>query len=124
MLRSVRRFYNDNSYSAGSRRYDMTATAYAHIRLRPDGVPMIAGTRTKVVLLIMDWHEAGEDVAAITRAYPELSRGRVYSALAYYHDHKDALDDEIARRRNRAESLRPRIEDPTFVARLGAGPHE
>jgi uncharacterized protein (DUF433 family) len=102
----------------------MTATAYAHIELRPDGVPTIAGTRTKVILLVADWHEAGEDVTAIRRAYPDLSPGQIYSALAYYYDHKDALDDEIARRRSRAESLRGQFEAPSFLARLGVRPRE
>ena len=102
----------------------MTATAYAHIDLRADGSPMIAGTRKKVVLLVMDWFEAGQDVATIQHAYPDLSLGQIYSTLAYYHDHKDALDAEITRRRDRAETLREELEDPSFVARLGAGPSE
>ena len=85
---------------------------------------MIAGTRTKVVLLVMDWHEAGEDVTVIRRAYPDLSHGQIYSALAYYHDHKDGLDAEIARRRDRAESLREEIENPSLLARLGAESQE
>jgi len=98
----------------------MTATAYAHIDMRADGVPLIAGTRTKVILLVLDWHEAGEDVAAIQQAYPDLSLGQIYSALAYYHHHKEAVDTEIVRRRRRAESLRERLEDPSFVARRAA----
>jgi len=102
----------------------MTPTAYGHIELRSDGMPMIAGTRTKVVLLVMDVHEAGEDVTAIRRAYPDLSLGQIYSALAYYHDHKDELDAEIDRRRDRAESLRQEIENPPFLAPLGAEPQE
>ena len=102
----------------------MTATAYAHIDLRRDGVPVIAGTRTKVVLLVMDWYEAGKDAVALQNAYPYLGLGQIYSALAYYHDHKDALDDEIARRRGRAASLRGQLEDSSLLARLGVRPQE
>ena len=102
----------------------MTATAYAHIDLRRDGVPVIAGTRTKVVLLVMDWYEAGEDAVALQRAYPHLGLGQIYSALAYYHDHKDTLDEEITRRRSRAASRRGQLEDPSLLARLGVRPQE
>lgn len=98
----------------------MTTTTYAHIDLRPDGVPIIAGTRTKVVLLAADWLEARESVSELRYAYPDLTLGQVFSALAYYHDHQDALDREIAGRRSRAESLRTQLEDPFFIGRLDA----
>jgi len=99
----------------------MTATAYPHIDLRPDGVPIIAGTRTKVVLVVMDWLEAGGHLDELYRAYPGLTPGQLHSALAYYYDHQQAFDSEIERRRSSADTLWSALEDTSFLARLERG---
>lgn len=96
----------------------MATTAYAHIDLRPDDVAIIAGTRTKIVLVVMDWNESGYDIERLTGVYPHLTHGQLFSALAYYYDHKDTFDREVERRRTRAESLRDTLEDPELVAGL------
>ncbi len=86
----------------------MTATGYAHIELAPDGAPYIAGTRIGVARIALD--------------YPGLTLGQVYSALAYYYDHKDEIDRQIEDedeefRRSRAEWAASNAE---FLARLKA----
>lgn len=96
----------------------MLATEYAHITLRDDGVPFITGTRTKVVFIAMDQIYAGWTPEEIQRNYSYLSLGQIHSALAYYHDHKDELDQEIARREQNASEHRAQLEDLNFIARL------
>ena len=40
--------------------------------------------------------------------YPHLTLGQIHSALAYYWDHRDELDADIARRSQMAEHARER----------------
>jgi hypothetical protein len=48
----------------------------------------------------------GWDAEAIPRHHPDLSLGRIHSALAYDHDHKPEMDRDIADRHERATKLR------------------
>jgi uncharacterized protein (DUF433 family) len=79
---------------------------YAHIELNQEGTPVIAGTRTKVVMIAVDHNAQGWDANRIRQEYPYLSLGQIYSALAYYYDHKDDIDRAIAESDRRFEELR------------------
>jgi uncharacterized protein (DUF433 family) len=89
-------------------------TAYAHIELR-DGVPFIKGTRTKVALVVRDFL-AGLSAAEIHATYDDLSLGQIHGALAYYFDHADAIDHDLARRERIAR------EAPAWFPARRAGP--
>jgi uncharacterized protein (DUF433 family) len=86
----------------------MPATAYAHIEIR-NGVPYLEGTQTKVVEVALDQIGSGWDALAIHEQHPHLSLGQIHSALAYYHDHKAELDQDIERRARQAEELRSQV---------------
>ena len=73
----------------------MATLAYAHIALSPEGVPYIAGTRTKVEEVILDHLAYHWDAEEIHRQHPDLTLGQIHSALAYYYDHQEELDREI-----------------------------
>ena len=73
----------------------MLATAYPHINVTPDGVPMLAGTKTKVIEVALDRLAHHWDVDEMHRQHPHLTRGQICSALAYYYDHQDELDQAI-----------------------------
>jgi uncharacterized protein (DUF433 family) len=87
----------------------MSATTYAHSELR-NGVPAIAGTRMKVVLLAMEHRVSDMDAAQLAAAHPHLTLGQIHSALAYYYDHKAALDREIARRERTADAIQAGVK--------------
>ena len=77
----------------------MTTTLYRYIQ-HVDGVrsgyPIIEGTRIGVhdiVGLIL----SGSSVDDVTRSLPPVTRAQVYECLAYYEDHKQAMDLLIAR---------------------------
>ena len=72
-----------------------TPTAYAHVALDPQGRPVIAGTRMRVIWLAADYRH-GVDPLAIQKLYPQLTQGQVFGALAYYADHQAAVDAELA----------------------------
>lgn len=76
----------------------MITAAYPHIESAAEGVPIIAGTRTKVVEVVLDRLAHHWDADEIQRQHPHLSLAQIYAALAYYHDHQDEMDREIDER--------------------------
>ena len=56
----------------------------------------------------------------IHRQHPHLSLGQIYSALAYYHDHQEELDRDIAERIRRAEEIRKELGESPVRAKLKA----
>ncbi|WP_089721071.1 DUF433 domain-containing protein [Candidatus Entotheonella palauensis] len=45
---------------------------------------------------------------AIVDAYPHLTLADVYAALAYYHDHREAIQSDIEKDRALIESMQKR----------------
>jgi uncharacterized protein (DUF433 family) len=91
----------------------MSTVTYAHIEVDSCGVPMVAGTLTKVVEVVLDHLAHGSDAQEIHRQFPSLSLGQIHSALAYYYDHQAEMDEDIERRLGNVERLR---------SELGEGP--
>lgn len=96
----------------------LLATSYEHIVLDADEVPLIAGTSMKVVELVQEQATYGWSAEELHFQHPYLSLGQIYSALAFYWDHKEALDGDIARRRERIEALRCQTGEAPLAARL------
>jgi uncharacterized protein (DUF433 family) len=72
-------------------------TLTAHIELTPGicgGRPRIAGHRIRVQDIVL-WTEQGQSADEIVGDFPQLSLADVYSALAYYHDHREDIDRDI-----------------------------
>jgi uncharacterized protein (DUF433 family) len=88
----------------------MSTVEYAHIMIGPDGVPVLAGTRIKVVEIVLDHLAHGSDAQEIHREFPLLSLGQIHSALAYYYDHQDDMEADISRRIDRSEAFRREFE--------------
>ncbi len=87
----------------------MSIAEYAHIALSPEGVPVIAGTRTKVVEVAVEHVAYGWEAQELHEQHPHLSLGQIHSALAYYYDHKAAMDVDMARRRQKAEHIKAEL---------------
>ena len=81
-----------------------------HIELTPDtagGRPRIRGRRITVQDIAI-WHERlGRGVDDIAAEY-DLSLADVHAALAYYFDHREAIDARMIEDRAFAEALRVR----------------
>ena len=95
-----------------------TVTAYEHVATDTNGVPFVAGTTMKVVQLVMAQLANGWSPEELHFQYPYLTLGQIYSALAYYWDHKDMLDADIERRRQLAERARQESGPSPLAARL------
>jgi uncharacterized protein (DUF433 family) len=95
------------------------ASGYANTELR-DGDAFIAGTQIKVRMLIRHHLGYGWDAEELQRNFPFLTLGQVYSALAYYHDHKDEIDRQIQKRAREARDLLEQLPEPPLQVRLRA----
>ena len=96
----------------------MTTLDYAHICLTSEGVPILTGTRTKVVEIVLDHLAHGSDTREIHREFPHLPVGAIYSALAYYYDHQVAMDEDIARRLQKVDEIKgelDRVQGPSPI---------
>jgi uncharacterized protein (DUF433 family) len=91
-----------------------------HIVTTPDttgGKPRIAGRRITVQQIAL-WHERlGMSADEIASAH-ELTLGDVYAALAYYHDHRSAIDEAMRADDALVAALRQQIPS-RLKARLG-----
>lgn len=81
----------------------LTETRYEHIVINDDGVPSIAGTTMKIAELITAQTAYGWSPEELRFQFPSLTLGQIHSALAYYWDHREELDRDIARRLAMAE---------------------
>lgn len=84
------------------------------------GVAWIDDSNVKVVEIITDYTAYGYSPEEIRLQYPHLSLAQIYAALAYYHDHQEALDAEIERRYQEAEALRKKAAPSPSRAELRA----
>ena len=80
----------------------------SHIVSTPDvlgGKPRIDGRRISVQDVAI-WHERmGMSVDEIATNY-DLTLGQIYAALAYYYDHREAIDERIRQARKMIEELK------------------
>ena len=60
-----------------------------------DGKPIIVGTRI-TVRCIAGYYQMGMSVDEILTTLPHLTPSQVHSALAYYFDHQEEVDMDLA----------------------------
>jgi uncharacterized protein (DUF433 family) len=88
----------------------MRPTEYPHILWNEDkDLPCVEGTRLRVQDVVGN-HAAGRSAEEIQEAYPSYTLAQIYSALAYYYDHKAEMDRQIAERQRIAEAALAEIE--------------
>lgn len=95
-------------------------TRYEHIILNEANVPLIAGTTMKVIELVLDYKAYGWSPEELHFQHSYLSLGQIYSALAYYWDHQEELDQDIERRLEMIEQVRHAVKPTPLEARLKA----
>ena len=101
----------------------MTTISIEHIELDDVGVARISGTRTKVIQVVMDKMAYAWGTEEIQRQYPHLSLAEVHAAMAYYYDHQEELDLQVAADLKEAESARAESGESPVVAKLRAKGH-
>ncbi len=98
----------------------MATVDYPHISYGSDEMPVLTGTGTKVVEIVLD-HLAHEgDAEEIRRHFPYLTLGQIHSALAYYYDHQEQVDHDIARRLRKVDDIQSRLGHSELAQKLKA----
>ena len=82
-----------------------TETKYEHIEIDSKGIPIIAGTTMKLVELVLNQVSYGWSPEELHFQFPYLSMGQIHSALAYYWDHQEELDQDIQRRLQKVDAI-------------------
>lgn len=93
-------------------------TDYKYIELTPQQIPMVSGTTIKVVEIIEAQQAYQWTPEQLQAQLPHLSLSQIYSALAYYWDHKSTLDAEVERRFQASEAMRQATGESPLVSRL------
>jgi uncharacterized protein (DUF433 family) len=98
----------------------LVETRYEHVILNKAQVPIIAGTNMKVVELVLERTAYGWSPEELHFQHPYLTLGQIYSALAYYWDHQEELDQDIERRLEFVDRVQRAMGPSSLVARLRA----
>ncbi len=93
-------------------------TCYEHITIDDKGVPYINGTTMKVVELAGEMLAFGWSPEELLYQHSYLSLGQIHAALAYYWDHADELNEDMAERRKHARKLQESTPVSPLVQRL------
>ncbi|RLB19994.1 MAG: hypothetical protein DRG76_11885 [Deltaproteobacteria bacterium] len=70
-----------------------------------DGSPIIAGTRTRVIDIAIEYEMLGRSPDEIISSHPYLSLPQVHDALSFYYENREELDQKAE-------------QDQEFVSRL------
>jgi uncharacterized protein (DUF433 family) len=92
----------------------MEAVLTQHIVMTPGtcgGKPRIAGTRIRVMDVVIYHERLGEPVSAILTAFPHISAADVHAALAFYHDNRELIDSQIAASERAADEYKAKYPD-------------
>jgi len=100
----------------------MPATlAYPHIvKLAGEPARLERHPRTRVAMIATDYLNSGWSAEEIVLQYPYLSPAEVHAALAYYHDHSEEIDREMAAEFAEADDDRRKQPDSPVLSRLRA----
>jgi len=93
-------------------------TKYEHVVLDEKGVPIISGTNMKVIEIVLEKTAYGWSPEELHFQHPYLTLGQIYSALAYYWDHRDLLDRDIEQRLAFVNQTRKITEQTPLAVRL------
>ena len=96
----------------------LAETRYEHVVLNDAHMPLIAGTTMKVVELVLAQAAYGWSAEELHIQFSHLTLGQIYSALAYYWDHRDELDGDIERRLEKVETIQKSIPPSPLIKRL------
>jgi len=84
----------------------MTIALNGLIEVDDKGVARIAGSRMKVIHLVLDKMAHNSTPEEMAKQFPSLTLAQLHSVLAYYYSHKAELDAQIEDDRRFVEEMR------------------
>jgi uncharacterized protein (DUF433 family) len=96
-----------------------TELKYPHVE-KPEGQParLERTPRVRIAQIAMDYLEHGWSVEEMCRQHPYLSLSEAHAAMAYYFDHQDEIDREIAGEIDQVENEREQSTRSPIYLRL------
>lgn len=98
----------------------LAETRYEHVVLNEAHIPLISGTTMKVTELVLAQAAYGWSAEELHIQFPHLTLGQIYSALAYYWDHREELDKDMEKRLEKVDTIHKSIPVSPLVRRLKA----
>lgn len=95
-------------------------TPYEHIVVEDKGIAVVADSRMKVAHLVSEVMAYGWSPEELHFQHPHLSMGQIHSALAYYWDHQEEINQQIEDNLQYADGMRRAAGETPLVARLKA----
>ena len=95
---------------------------YPHIE-KPEGdsARLARVPRIRVAMIVMDYLVYGWSVDEMCRQHPYLKPAEAHAAMAYYFDHRQEIDEEIARETAEAKEARRNAQPSPFQVRMRKG---
>jgi len=73
------------------------------------GSPIIAGTRIRVMDIIIEYEYLGNSPDEIVSAHPHLGLSQIHDALSFYYEHREEFDQEIMSRKEAKAKLQKKF---------------
>ena len=96
----------------------MTAPLATQIELDDRGMAWIAGTKVKVIEVVLEKIANGSSPEEIHFQHPGLSLAQIYGAMTYYYENQDQVDDQIQRGLEESDRMAQQVSDPGFRRKL------
>lgn len=95
--------------------------SYPHV-VKPEGdvARLKRVPRVRIAMIVMDYLAHGWSPEEMCRQHPYLLPAEAYSAMAYYYDHREELDKEIADELRQADRDRAAAPPSPFFLRMRA----
>ena len=78
------------------------------------GSPILTGTRTRVIDIVIEYTMLGSSPDEIVDAHPHLNLAKVHDALSYYYEHREKLDNEIQNRIKDVDKIRAKFRSKVW----------
>ncbi len=98
----------------------MPTSTWNHVVVDQNGVAWIDETNVKVIEVVRDKLAHDSSPEEMHFQYPHLSIAQIYAALAYYYDHRDAIDRQIDQEHAEVQESRARSGESPGRSKLRA----
>jgi len=73
------------------------------------GSPIIAGTRVRVLDIVIEYEYLSHSPDEIISAHPHLILPQIHDALSFYYEHREEMDQDIRSRKEAIVKLREKF---------------